>query len=107
MSVKAKAYVRPALPVLEVVARTMAGPRKVGDLVLLHTGRTERGARLLIPVCCVVLARDGQGAIASSLLQHLASQPRLVVHFEHINAEVRSAACDGLLDRIPPTLSSL
>src|SRR5580704_8926956 len=85
----------------------MAGPRKVGDLVLLHTSRTKRVACLLIRVGSVVFAGNGRSTIASSLLQHLASQARLVVHFEHIDAEVWCARCDRLLHRVLPALRGL
>src|SRR5216683_7595916 len=56
VSVQTETHVRLTLPILEVVARTMARPRKVGDFVLLHACCSERGARLLIPVGGVVFA---------------------------------------------------
>src|SRR5258708_6238144 len=85
----------------------MSGPRKVGNLVLLDPCGTERRTRLLIPGGGLILSRYCRSTIPSSLPQHLAAKSRLVVHLEHIDTQVRSAARNPLLHRVPPALGSL
>ena len=45
VSIETKADIRLTLPVFEVVARSMPGPRKVRDLILVHTRRIEDAAQ--------------------------------------------------------------
>src|SRR5260370_24007997 len=64
MRVRAEAEVRLAAPVLEIVARLVAGPREVGDLVPRYSPARQTFHRELVEIGNLVFARHVARAVA-------------------------------------------
>ncbi len=85
----------------------MTSPRKVRYLVLMHARCLKRRTGFLIKFSGFVFSRHCSRTIASSLLQHLAPQPRLVIDLKQIDADVRHTTRNCLFHRVSPALRSL
>src|SRR5487761_1843647 len=104
MRIQSEAEIRLASPVLEIMARPIPRAREVRNLILRDSSRAEMLHGFAIHVRDGLLIRHHANSVARASGDHLAAQPGIFIHVEHVYAQVRYAGRDGLRKRIAPAL---
>ena len=105
--------IRLARPVLQIMFRVVQPdavrdrPREVRDLVLLHSALLQALARGEVEVGGAIVVGNKVRVIAAAAGQQLGAQPRVLIHLQHVHADVRYTAGEGIAKRKLPTLLGL
>src|SRR6185312_15685115 len=103
----AEAEVWPSRPVLQIVLRFAAEASEIRNFVLLQARCMQKIDRFQIKVCSQIRIRNGMSVVTGSPCDQLASEPRVFIDFEDINAGMWHPCARQLLQRVLPALSRL
>src|SRR5436305_7742240 len=107
MRIHAEAEVRLPRPVFQIVPRSESLSSEVGDLILRDSSRVQSLTCHGIEIRNCIVMRDKMRMITRSSGDQLATEPRVFIHLEHVNAHMRNTGRHGFLQRQPPALATL
>src|ERR1700748_614882 len=85
-------------PVFQVVSRLESCTGEVGNLILLYSRLLESRTGGFIELGCLIIVRDKVRVIFCAAGNQFTAKARVFIHFEHINAYVRCASGDRLVN---------
>src|SRR6266581_2984632 len=107
MRAGAEAEIRFAAPIFEIVPRTKARQRPIGDFVVVVAGAVQAFAREFVGFRHGIVTGNGRGGIARSAGEQFAAETAAFVDLEEINGNVFGTQAQRFLDRLLPARRGL
>src|SRR5208283_4649788 len=113
MRVHTESKVRLAGPILQIMARVVQSDtmihrtREVRNFILPYAAAFQARACGEVEVSGKVVVGNKMRMVATASGQQFVSKPRLLVHFQHVHADMRNTGCQGFAERKAPALFRL